>query len=321
MAQKTDRDVSIPLDHFYAERQGPGLFRRVLSKFNFGLSTGYGSSIVRQNLNGWVVFQPATGNPIVYNPANPAQGYTNWFNRVSSAPLTVNPADFQVNADTASIGFKSRSFHIPLRATVHVELAGRYRIGGGYAINYTHLGEFKPLAYADNIRSFSPEFGGFLLKKYFVVAGVSFYRFGNYLFTAELNLGGFSLGNRFENISKSMLINLALPVERELSEYFRVFVRPSFELRNFTTNVPEESRSVRHRFNAFYLHIGATYRIPELPRCFEPKCRAQVNHAHGNREYRSRVHPIWKKQNPHYGENYPVLIRYKGKNKRKLNPY
>ena len=47
----------------------------------------------------------------------------------------------------------------------------------------------------------------------------------------------------------------------------------------------------------------------------------QINHAHGNREYRSRMHPIWKKQNPHYGENYPNLIKYKGKNKYKLNPY
>jgi hypothetical protein len=46
-----------------------------------------------------------------------------------------------------------------------------------------------------------------------------------------------------------------------------------------------------------------------------------MNHAHGNREYRSRVHPFYKKQNPNYGENYPRLIKYKGKNKRKLNPY
>ena len=46
-----------------------------------------------------------------------------------------------------------------------------------------------------------------------------------------------------------------------------------------------------------------------------------MNHAHGNREYRSQVHPIYKKQNPHYGENHPNLIKYKGKNKYKLNPY
>lgn len=322
-AQKDDKEVSIPLDHFYVHRQGPGIFRVILSKLTFGLSTGYGSSAFRHQFDGWALYQPSAGNPVLYNPANPAQGYTNWFNRIASSPLIINPTDFQVNSDTAEVGFRSKSFHIPLRATVHVEFAGRYRVGGGYALEYTNVGDFRPLSYGTDIRSFSPDFSGFMLKKYFVMAGASFYRYDNYLFTAELNIGGFSMGKNFDKASmnKSLLINLGMPVERELSEYFRVFIRPSFEVRNFTTTIPEESRSVRHRFNAFYLNIGATYRIPELPRCFEPKCRAQVNHAHGNREYRSRVHPIWKKQNPHYGENYPTLIRYKGKNKRKLNPY
>ncbi|MCX7636281.1 MAG: hypothetical protein N2044_00405 [Cyclobacteriaceae bacterium] len=322
-AQKDGKDVSIPLDHFYVERQGSGIFRKMLSKLTFGLSTGYGSAAFRHQLDGWVVYQPSAGAPLLYNPANPSQGYTNWFNRIATAPLSVNPSDFQVNSDTAKVGFRSKSFQLPLRATVHVEFAGRYRIGGGYALEYTRVGEFRPLTYTNDIQPFSPDFSGFLMKKYFVSAGVSFYRYDNYLFSAELNIGGFSMGNKFDKaaMDKSLLIGLGFPVERELSEYFRIFIRPSYEFRNFTLNIPEESRSIRHRFNAFYLNIGATYRIPELPRCFEPKCRAQVNHAHGNREYRSRVHPIWKKQNPHYGENYPTLIRYKGKNRRKLNPY
>ncbi len=323
LAQKDGKDVSIPLDHFYVERQGPGIFRKVLSKFTFGLSTGYGSTAFRHTFDGWVLYQPASGAPVIYNPGNPAQGYTNWFNRITSSPLTINPGDFQVNSDDAEVGFRSKSFHIPLRATVHVEFSGRYRVGGGYAVEYTRVGDFVPISYPNDIRSFVPDVSGFMLKKYFVLAGASFYRYDNYLFSAELNIGGFSMGKQFDKavMDKGLLVNLGLPVERELSEYFRVFIRPSFEIRNFNMDIPEESRSIRHRFNAFYLHIGATYRIPELRRCFDPKCRAQVNHAHGNREYRSRVHPIWKKQNPHYGENYPTLIKYKGKNKRKLNPY
>jgi hypothetical protein len=70
-----------------------------------------------------------------------------------------------------------------------------------------------------------------------------------------------------------------------------------------------------------YLTVGFTYSLPELPRCFLKDCHAQINHAHGNKEYRSRRHPIYKKQNPGYGENDPTLIKYKGKNKRKINPY
>jgi hypothetical protein len=73
--------------------------------------------------------------------------------------------------------------------------------------------------------------------------------------------------------------------------------------------------------DGFFVNAGITYRVPELRRCFLKSCHGQINHAHGNREYRSRRHPIHKKQNPHYGENYPVLIKYKGKNKKKINPY
>jgi hypothetical protein len=73
--------------------------------------------------------------------------------------------------------------------------------------------------------------------------------------------------------------------------------------------------------NAGYLQVGLSYSIPELPRCYLKDCKIQINHAHGNKEYRSRRHPIYKKQNPGYGENHPTLIKYKGKNKRKLNPY
>jgi hypothetical protein len=106
-----------------------------------------------------------------------------------------------------------------------------------------------------------------------------------------------------------------------MSEYFRLFVRPSYEIRSYTLNFAETGQSIDHKFNAFYINVGATYRIPELRRCFLKTCKAQMNHAHGNREYRSRVHPIYKKQNPHYGENHPVIIKYKGRNKKKLNPY
>ncbi len=51
--------------------------------------------------------------------------------------------------------------------------------------------------------------------------------------------------------------------------------------------------------NAFYLNIGISYSIPtRLPKCYNADCRIQINHAHGNKEYRSRVHPIYKGRTP-----------------------
>jgi hypothetical protein len=122
-------------------------------------------------------------------------------------------------------------------------------------------------------------------------------------------------------MQKGLYVNFGATFERELSEYFKVFVRPSYEIKGYKMTIPETGQAIPHKLNTFYINLGVTYRLPELPRCFLKTCHAQINHAHGNKEYRSRRHAFYKKQNPHYGENYPTLIKYKGSNKKKLNPY
>jgi hypothetical protein len=316
-----EKDATIPLDFFYVKRQNS---KRLLSLFHFGLSTGVGFSTFRHSLDGFAIYQPVTGNPIVYDPAQTNLGFVNWFNRVESEPLTIdpNPPNFTVSSADAEIGFKSKSFHIPLRATIHVEF-NRFRIGGGYSFEFTKVGEFKPISFGNDIHSFSPDVSTFFLKKYFLLVGASVYRYNEYLLSVDANFGGYGLGKKFDKgaISKKPFINLGITIERELSEYFRLFVRPSYELRSYTLNLAEAGKNIDHKFNALYVNLGVTYRIPELRKCVVKGCMAQINHAHGNKEYRSRRHPVYKKQNPRTGENYPELIKYKGKNKKKLNPY
>jgi hypothetical protein len=317
---ENERDATIPLEYFYIKRQGPSSLRRLLSKVTFGLSTGYGQSTLKHEFEGFQLLQNPGSGPVIFQPAS-TTAYTNWFNKVESGPLgTINGPIFDSNLE--EIGYKSRAFHIPLRATLHLEF-DRYRIGGGYSFEYTNVGDFRPLNHGDEIGNFTPDLNGFFLKKYFGSFGASVYRYEEYLLVADLNLGGYKLGKQFDNslIDRGLFLNIGVAIEREMSEYFRLFVRPSYEVKSFSLSIPESASSIQHKFNAFYINVGATYRIPELRRCFIKKCRAQITHAHGNREYRSRVHPIHKKQNPHYGENYPVLIKYKGRNKYKLNPY
>ncbi|MBL7857475.1 MAG: hypothetical protein JNM57_07285 [Cyclobacteriaceae bacterium] len=316
---ESEKDASIPLDYFYVKRTGT---RKLLSKITFGLSTGYGSTKFKHELEGFGILQNPNELPRIFNAGDIASGYSNWVNTVTPLATAAQPGAFIVNADTARIGFKSKAFSIPLKATLHVEF-DRYRIGGGYSIEFMHLGDFKPLTYANDIGTFKPEASSFFLQKYFGMIGGSVYRYYEYLLVVDANIGGYKLGNDFDKslIKKGVFINLGVAAEREFSEYFRVFVRPSYEIKGYKLNVPESGQSINHRMNAFYVNIGATYRFPELRRCPIKGCHAQLNHAHGNREYRSRKHPIYKKQNPHYGENYPTLIKYKGKNKKKLNPY
>jgi hypothetical protein len=319
---ENEKDASIPLDKFYIKRNGPGIFRTILSKFHFSLSTGYGRTVFNHDLDGYGIYQAPTGAPVIFNEATPTTGFSNWFNEATPLTLPVAPPGFVALSSVSKLGFRSKSFHIPLKATVHYEYK-RYRIGAGYSFEFTKVGGFEPTAFGKDIRSFAPDVSSFFLKKYFLVLGASVYRYNDYLLTVDANIGGYSLGSKFDkgSIKRGVFVNLGATVEREMSEYFRLFVRPSYEIRGYTLNMPEGSPAIKHKFNAFYLNVGVTYRLPELRRCFLKDCRVQINHAHGNREYRSRVHPVYKKQNPHYGENYPNLIKYKGKNKRKLNPY
>lgn len=318
-----DEDViSIPLEKFYVERKGVGFFRRIMSKVTIGISTGYGSTKFKHDLSTFGILQNPDSLPRIFTGGNLTSGNTNWFNTSSYSAATVQPGSFQVDPNTTKIGFKSKAFNIPFKATLHVEF-DRYRIGGGYAIEYTHIGTFKPTANADQIRNYTPEFSSFWLKKYFGMIGGNVYRYYEYSLVVDAQVGGYGLGSNFNKslIKKGVFINLGATVERDFSEYFKVFVRPSYELKSYKLSLPELGQTVTHKFNAFYINVGASYRIPELRRCPFKTCRAQMNHAHGNREYRSRAHPIYKKQNPHYGENHPVLIKYKGKNKKKLDPY
>lgn len=319
---RSEKDASIPLEHFYIERQKAGILRLLLSKVNVSLSTGYGRSFLKHELTGFGIIQQSDSVPMIFNSGNVSARYSNWFNDVSAGGGASQPGSFLVNSDSASIGFKSKAFSIPLKGTLHVEI-DRYRIGAGYSYEFMHIGSFRPISYGDDINSFSPQTNNFFMKKYFGMIGASVYRYYEYVLSVDANIGGYKLGNDFDNglIRRGAYYNFGVKLEREMSEYFKVFVRPSYEIKKYKLSIPETSQAVTHRFNALYINVGATYRLPELRRCFLRDCHAQINHAHGNREYRSRRHPIWKKQNPHYGENYPTLIKYKGKNKRKLNPY
>jgi hypothetical protein len=71
--------------------------------------------------------------------------------------------------------------------------------------------------------------------------------------------------------------------------------------------------------NAFTLKLGVSIRYPDLPRCPLKACHTQIKHIHYGNEYRGQPLPI--KQNRKYGELNPKLKKYKGRNKRKLNPY
>jgi hypothetical protein len=315
-----DEDTKFPLDHFYVKRQknARGLFKH----FRFGLSVGYGTNYFSHQLKDSLgIYQPSGKPPDIFHQNNLGIRYRNWINNSVIDTAKTETGAFLVRSDTAKIGFKGTSFNIPIKATIHYEFLERYRIGAGYSYEYMSMGTFSPISYRDKIHTMKPTSPSGYMSKYFGSIGAAFARWQDYLFIADLNIGGFKPGNNFSsNIQKGAYVNLGLSAERELSEYLRLFIRPSFEFKSYSLLLPEVNKSIHQNMNAFYVNVGITYAIPELPKCYVKTCRIQMNHAHGNKEYRSRVHPIYKKQNPGYGENNP-LIKDSRKNRKKINPY
>lgn len=321
MAQyETEKQATIPLEHFYVKRQKSSI-NNLLSKFTFGLGTGVGFSYFKHSLDGFGIQQNEGEAPLIFS-GNGFPQYSNWFNVTTPDTLSVIANTFRVSSDSASLGFKGKGISIPLKATIHFEYK-RYRIGGGYSYEYLTIGNFKPTEFKDQIGTFNPEARAGFMRKYFGTLGAAVYRYQDYLLVLDAQIGGFKPSRTFNlgQIKKGIYYNIGATIERDMSEYFKVFVRPSYDFKNFTINIPETGQSIKHRFNALYVNVGVTYRFPELRRCPIEGCKAQINHAHGNKEYRSKMHPVHKKQNPYYGENYPSLLKYKGRNKKKLNPY
>lgn len=310
-----------PLDNFYAERKPWA--RTFFKDFHLSLSTGGGETFFRHRLAGFGVAQPAGYDTRIFSMAN-GQRYTNWVNTIAADTLANGPDTYFIASDTAELGFKGSGFNIPLKATLHYEFLGRYRLGAGYSFDLMFIGPMRPMTFTDRLTGFQPSRNAGFMRKYFGMAGFSFYRLGTFLFTGDVNVGGFKPGNNFTMglIKKGVFVNAGVTVEKEFSENLQVFLRPSFELKNYTISViGSGGGSIAHSINAFYVNFGITYSLPALPRCYHKDCQAQLNHAHGDREYRSRMHKFYKKQNPMYGENYPRLFKYKGRNKKKLNPY
>lgn len=321
-AQEKDEALTFPLDNFYAKiKKNP---KSIFKNFRFDFSTGYGNTFFSHQLDGFGIYQTAGTQPSIFAAKSPATvRYTNWVNQVSRDSSGLNPGSFLVSSDSARLGFKGNALNIPFKATVHYGWGGKYRIGAGYSYELMSIGSLHSISYENKIANFRPSGTTGWMNKYFGMIGVSFYRMGDYLFTGDAQIGGYKLGKNFNStlIQNGVYVNVGVTVERELSEYLRAFVRPSYEIKNYTLSLPEGGKSINHHINAFYLNVGISYSIPELRKCKKHDCKIQMNHAHGDREYRSRVHPIFKKQNPQYGENHPKLFRYKGKNKLKLSPY
>ncbi|NQZ79271.1 MAG: hypothetical protein HRT61_24595, partial [Ekhidna sp.] len=229
-----------------------------------------------------------------------------------------------INTDTTDFGFAGTSRGVPITLMVHYEYQD-FRIGLGYSYELHYLRPLEPTGFAELVRDYQPNVRRTRYSRLFGMLGYKFYEFWSYDFVAEVQVGRISSGKQFNKgaISRGLYTNIGVSIENNWSEYFRVIIRPSIDIKNYTVSIPDGS-SVSHSYPTFSIQAGVSINIPDIPRSPMKSDHTQLKHVYTNpvtgQRMEVRGQPIHKKQNPKVGQNHRKLWRYKRKNKRKLNP-
>jgi hypothetical protein len=273
--------------------------RTILNKITLTAATGVGYSFYNHTLDNYTISN--YNDRLFIKPNGSTDHYYRWLNK----PAIGSPGstDDMVNTDTVSMGFRGTGFSIPLLLSLHYQYKW-FRIGGGASFEFHQFNKMEPTQYASILGPYTENFTS-LFTRFFGNVGVEFYRFYEYHYYFDVYAGTMNYGSGFDKnlLQRGMFINLGVPIEREFSEYFKVFIRPSYEFKSFTMGLPGSQESIKNKFNAFFVNIGIRFNYPDLRRCPIKSCETQKIHTHqGMGDLRGR--PFYKKQRPQIGENY-----------------
>lgn len=322
-----------------------------LNQFSFNLSSGYASTVYQHSLEGFYFFQDNNSQQILRNNQEIPTvflGYENWLtDPVSGLPVDLTdifdlpyaPLEFPVNnpllinqqyladADSIGLSFKAINPTIPVLFSIHYQW-NDFRIGVGFQYEQHTLNEMKPSVLPGLIRPYQPAYSKTYYTKIFGLFGYQFHEWWDYSFVAEVQLGRASPGPQINTtaigIGQNFFANVGVSIEKHFSEYLRLTIRPSYDLKSYVINLPDAS-TIRHVNPAFMIQVGFSINIPEIPRSPIKSDHVQLKHVIVNPQngvlMEVRGQPLWKKQNPKVGENHRRLYRYKLRNRRKIDPY
>ncbi|WP_246581563.1 hypothetical protein [Echinicola shivajiensis] len=280
--------------------------RGIISKISLELSGGYG-----QHFN---TMDFTSSSPATY-PITPA------FEDVSSTDI----------GSGETVSFDSKSSVIPLNAGVRIDLFGILSVGGGYGREFGSMATLESEQYHFNFNSdkyvFDKLYGtvglvlydaqrrqAYLNWRYKKYSSVNTYKQAEHKirmrqdypwrFTLEGEFGNITVQESYDAAltATEPYYGIGLRIERELSEYTKVFLKPNAEFRKFNYQLPtlEESQIIKQ--NLYTVNIGLSVRLPGTKRCKIGGCGVKMKHLHDGVEYRGSS--IWNMQNRKIGQWY-----------------
>ena len=252
-------------------------------------------------------------------------------NNVNSYPITNNLPEgdpFELDMDE-STRFRGGDFAVPLNAGIKINLFGLATIGGGYGREFGRIGPASFNDYDFNFEgssyTFDKLYGSFGLIIYDAQKRRSYlnWRYRKYSgnntymqaerkirmrqnypwrFILEAEAGKIFLRNSFDShiTVDEPFYGIGLKVERELSEYAKVYIKPNFEMRTFGYDRPDIEEMQIFNQQLFTINAGFSIRMPGNKRCKVGGCGVKMRHIHEGVEYRGSS--IWNMQNRKIGQ-------------------
>ncbi|WP_340153418.1 hypothetical protein [uncultured Marivirga sp.] len=300
------------------------LFRKIANYFSAEVAVGYGSTRYRQNLDEFQIYsnsndlyllgQDSLGGPV---------GISNWLNRpfttdtINTSSAILYQSNFNESEQNGNYVIDSLEKRlvgggnaIPVHLKIHFNY-WRLRIGAGATFEINSKANLRLKGFPNYIAEYESDFSRFYTRKYYLTAGVHYFDFWDFSYFADIEYGNFRLSESAfpgGNVSTNNYWNISFPIEKNFSEYFRLVMRPSVDLKSINTFLPT-GQSIKTNMWNLQFQVGVRVSFPLFKKCPISNCEAQKEHHHIDKKYRGQ--PIYKWQNPKVGENDPYNLNEK----------
>ncbi|WP_235893414.1 hypothetical protein [Litoribacter populi] len=227
------------------------------------------------------------------------------------------------------VSFRGSNIALPVNAAVKIDLFGIATIGGGvarewgrmnaptfgdYAFNYaTHAYVFDKLYGSVGIIIYDArKRASFLNWRYRKYSGSNTYMQAErklrlrqhypWRFILEGEAGQIMIRESFDPnlVSVDPFYGVGVRIERDLSDYVKVYAKPNFEVRRMELQHPTLEESQIFSQQLFTLNAGISLRLPGTKRCKVSGCGVKMKHIHDGVEYRGSS--IFNMQNRKIGQ-------------------
>ncbi len=314
------------------KRQGPQVspIRKVLNMFNFHVELAPSSFTHSNTFNDLILVRTDNPESWIYAARSaeagsgaPFTALTNWFN--TNRPVVfdqIYDEDLAISTDTLSLKWTNQgattpvnlrvSFSIKKLDKLHYKTTGErrtldqdfIRIGGGISMS--------KVKYKNNFFTTEdePNYGNLLIpvtetrmKRVFGTVDVNVWNYVDYTLFVSVMAGTWEYKVEDFNsdyVTYDPFYSIGVTLEKQFSKYFKVYLRPSVEFRNY--NFMAEEIMVPNKITSFNLNLGFIIKYPTYPRNrFKPH-QVQMEHVFNGKLYRGRS--IFRRQNPRIGQNF-----------------